>query len=222
MSKYTDLITNYHAGKPLFVEHVDLSTRPLTDISNAITALITAFDIDTAYGNQLDILGLWIGRTRVVEEPITGIYFSFDTDDIGFDQGVWRGPYDPLEGFTNLSDDVYRMVLKTKIAINHWDGTNGTLPAILDTALAGSGVRMEIVDNQDMTISLLFFAENGIDAVSKEIIAVIKMGYLTVKAAGVYSGGNITTPSTGNKLFGFDTDNDYLSGFDAGAWGVNL
>jgi len=73
-----------------------------------------------------------------------------------------------------------------------------------------------------MTISLLFFAENGIDAVSKEIIAVIKMGYLTVKAAGVYSGGNITTPSTGNKLFGFDTDNDYLSGFDAGAWGVNL
>jgi len=222
MSKYTDLITNYHAGKPLFVEHVDLSTRPLTDISNVTTALITAFDIDTAYGNQLDILGLWIGRTRVVEEPITGIYFSFDTDDIGFDQGVWRGPYDPLEGFTNLSDDVYRMVLKTKIAINHWDGTNGTLPAILDTALAGSGVRMEIVDNQDMTISLLFFAENGIDAVSKEIIAVIKMGYLTVKAAGVYSGGNITTPSTGNKLFGFDTDNDYLSGFDAGAWGVNL
>lgn len=222
MSKYTDLITNYHAGKPLFVEHVDLSTRPLTDISNATTALINAFDIDTAYGNQLDILGLWIGRTRIVEEPITGIYFSFDTDGIGFDQGVWRGPYDPIEGFTNLSDDVYRMVLKTKIAINHWDGTNGTLPAILDTALAGSGVRMEIVDNQDMTISLLFFAENGIDAVSKEIIAVIKMGYLTVKAAGVYSGGSITTPSVGNKLFGFDTDNDYLSGFDIGAWGVNL
>ncbi len=222
MSKYTDLITNYHAGKPLFVSHVDLSTRPLTDISSATTALIKAFDIDTAYGNQLDILGQWIGRTRIVEEPITGIYFSLDTDGIGFDQGVWRGPYDPLEGFTNLSDDVYRIVLKTKIAINQWDGTNGTLPAILDIALAGSGVNMEIVDNQDMTITLLFFAENGIDAVSKEIIAIVKMGYLTVKAAGVYSGENITTPSVGNKLFGFDTQNDYVSGFDAGAWGVNL
>jgi hypothetical protein len=206
MSKYTDLITNYHAGKPKFVSHIDLSTRPLSDVSDATASLITAFDIDTAVGNQLDILG----------------YFSFDTAGIGFDEGVWQGPFDPDEGFTNLSDDVYRMVLKTQIAINHWDGTNGSLPDILDTALMGSGCRMEIVDNQDMTISLLFFAENGINSVSKELIAVIKQGYLTVKAAGVYSGGNIITPSAGNKLFGFDTANDYLSGFDTGAWGVNL
>ncbi len=222
MSKYTDLITNYHDGKPKFVSHIDLSTRPLIDASGAIASLITAFDIDTAVGDQLDILGQWIGRTRVVGTPISGIYFSLDTDGIGFDEGVWQGPFDPDEGFTNLSDDVYRMVLKTKIAINHWDGSNGSLPAILDTALMGSGCRMEIVDNQDMTISLLFFAENGINAVSKEIIAVVKMGYLTVKAAGVYSGGNIITPSAGNKLFGFDTENDYLSGFDVGSWGVNL
>ncbi|ENB9748499.1 DUF2612 domain-containing protein, partial [Salmonella enterica subsp. enterica serovar Newport] len=27
MSKYTDLITNYHATKPKFVEHIDLVTR---------------------------------------------------------------------------------------------------------------------------------------------------------------------------------------------------
>ncbi|EEF5929334.1 DUF2612 domain-containing protein, partial [Salmonella enterica] len=26
MSKYTDLITNYHATKPKFVEHIDLVT----------------------------------------------------------------------------------------------------------------------------------------------------------------------------------------------------
>lgn len=35
MSKYTDLITNYHATKPGFFDHVDLSTRPLIDITAA-------------------------------------------------------------------------------------------------------------------------------------------------------------------------------------------
>lgn len=226
MSKYTDLITNYHSQKPLFVDHIDLITRPLSDVAGAMTALITEFDIDEAIGVQLDILGKWIGRTRVVSQPISGIYFSFDTDGLGFDQGVWQGPYDPDAGFTNLSDDVYRIVLKAKIAINHWNGTNETLPEILDTALAGSGLTMQIVDNQDMTISVWGFPETDISDVSLELIAAIRQGYLTVKAAGVWAGDiqtpSVETPSVGNKFFGFDMDNDYIAGFDAGAWEKKL
>lgn len=226
MSKYTDLITNYHSQKPLFVDHIDLITRPLSDTGNAITAFITEFDIDEAIGVQLDILGKWIGRTRVVSQPISGIYFSFDTDGLGFDQGVWQGPYDPDAGFTNLSDDVYRIVLKAKIAINHWNGTNETLPEILDTALAGSGLTMQIVDNQDMTISVWVFPETDISDVSLELIAAIRQGYLTVKAAGVWAGNiqtpSIETPSVGCRFFGFDMDNEYIAGFDDGAWEKTL
>lgn len=221
MSKYTDLITSYHSQKPLFVDHIDLITRPLTDIANAMNALITGFDIDEAIGVQLDILGKWIGRTRIVSQPISGIYFSFDTDGLGFDQGVWQGPYDPDAGFTNLSDDIYRIILKAKIAINHWDGTNETLPAILDTALKGSGLEMQIIDNQDMTVSIWVFAPDGIESVSLELLAAIRQGYLTVKAAGVYS-GEILTPSVGAQFFGFDLENDYIAGFDEGAWGIYL
>ena len=221
MSKYTDLITNYHSQKPLFVDHIDLITRPLTDIAGAMTAFITEFDIDEAIGVQLDILGKWIGRTRVVSQPISGIYFRFDTDGLGYDQGVWQGPYDPDAGFTNLSDEVYRIVLKAKIAINHWDGTNESLPNILDTALNGSGLEMQIIDNQHMTISIWVFAPDGMDTVSLELLAAIRQGYLTVKAAGVYS-GEILTPSIGTQFFGFDMENDYIAGFDEGAWGIYL
>ncbi|EAQ1053000.1 DUF2612 domain-containing protein, partial [Salmonella enterica subsp. enterica serovar Cerro] len=64
MSKYTDLITNYHATKSKFVEHIDLVTRPLAETSAAINGLINAFDIDYATGIQLDILGQWIGLSR--------------------------------------------------------------------------------------------------------------------------------------------------------------
>lgn len=226
MSKYTDLITNYHAGKPKFAAHVDLSTRPLTDVSTALEGLITAFDIDSAVGVQLDVLGEWIGRTRIVSQPIADVYFSFDTDGLGWDQGIWQGPYDPDAGFTSLSDETYRIVLKAKIAINNWNGQNDTLPPILEIALEGSGLKMQIVDNQDMTISVWVFPEEDISQVSLELLAAIRQGYLTVKAAGVWAGDiqtpSIETPSVGNRFFGFDMDNEYIAGFDAGAWEKTL
>lgn len=221
MSKYTGRITNYHAGKPRYFKHIDLTTRPFTDISTELSGLARAFDIDTAIGSQLDILGEWIGLSRVVRQPITGVYFSFDIDGLGFGQGIWQGPYDPDEGFTTLSDDTYRLILKAKIAINSWDGQNDSLPAILDMATAGSGLRMQIVDNQDMTISVRVFPDTDISDVSLEILAVIRQGYLTVKAAGVYA-GEIEVPSTGARFFGFDLDNEYIGGFDESAWGVPI
>lgn len=226
MSKYTELITNYHATKPKFFEHIDLSTRPLIDITTATRGLVSAFDIDTAVGVQLDILGLWIGRSRIVSQPISGVYFSLDIDGLGFDQGVWQGPYDPDSGYTTLSDETYRIILKAKIAINNWDGRNDSLPPILDAALEGSGLKMQIVDNQDMTISIWVFPETDISNVSLELIAAIRQGYLTVKAAGVWGGSieipAVETPSEGNRFFGFDMDNEYIAGFDDGAWGELL
>lgn len=226
MSKYTDLITNYHRTKPLFTQHVDLSTRPLADIGSSMDGLLTAFDIDQAVGVQLDILGEWIGRSRTVTVPISGVYFSFDTDGLGWDQGVWQGPYDPDSGYTRLSDETYRIILKAKIAINNWDGTNGSLKGILDNALAGSGLTMQIVDGQDMTAGLWVFPEKDISLVSRELIAAIRQGYLTVKAAGVYAGSiaipSVITPSEGSTFFGFDMDNDFISGFDSGSWEKKL
>lgn len=226
MSKYTELITNYHATKPKFFDHIDLSTRPLIDITTATRGLVSAFDIDTAVGVQLDILGLWIGRSRIVSQPISGVYFSLDIDGLGFDQGLWQGPYDPDSGYTTLSDETYRIILKAKIAINNWDGRNDSLPPILDAALEGSGLKMQIVDNQDMTISIWVFPETDISNVSLELIAAIRQGYLTVKAAGVWGGSieipAVETPSEGNRFFGFDMDNEYIAGFDDGAWGELL
>lgn len=226
MSKYTELITNYHATKTKFFDHIDLSTRPLIDITTATRGLVSAFDIDTAVGVQLDILGLWIGRSRIVSQPISGVYFSLDIDGLGFDQGVWQGPYDPDSGYTTLSDETYRIILKAKIAINNWDGRNDSLPPILDAALEGSGLKMQIVDNQDMTISIWVFPETDISNVSLELIAAIRQGYLTVKAAGVWGGSieipAVETPSEGNRFFGFDMDNEYIAGFDDGSWGELL
>jgi hypothetical protein len=63
---------------------------------------------------------------------------------------------------------------------------------------------MQIVDNQDMTISIWVFPEVDIASVSLELIAAIKQGYLTIKAAGVWGGSiqipTVETPSDGNRF----------------------
>lgn len=217
MSKYTEKITNYHATKPLFEQHVDLITRPFTDIVKAQANFIREFDLDKAVGVQLDVVGEWVGRGRNVSVPITDVYFSWDTEGLGWDQGSWQGPFDPDSGFTQLSDDVYRMVLKAQIAINTWDGTIGHLEDILETIFAGSGIDMQIIDNQDMSITINAIAINGIANTSAELISVIKAGELNIKAGGVrVKSLNVIDPA--HPLFGFDTQSTAIAGYDTGYW----
>ena len=160
MSKYTDRITNYHAGKPKFFAHVDLSTRPLIDVSASVSGLVADFDVDTAIGDQLDIVGKWVGVSRAVAAPISGVFLEWDKERVGWDQGVWLGPYQATNELTYLSDDVYRIVIKARIGINNWDGQNDTLPGILETALAGTGINLIVIDNQDMSISVLIVVDS--------------------------------------------------------------
>lgn len=217
MSKYTELITNYHATKSKFPQHIDLITRPLTDVSTSVADMIRKFDVDSANGEQLDIIGLWVGRSRLVTTPISNVYFSWDTDGLGWDQGNWQGPYDPDADFTSLSNDVYRLVLKAQIAINQWDGTVGHLEELLELIFSGTGIEMQIIDNMDMSISISAIALNGIANTSAELIEVIKSGALTVKAAGVrVKSLDVIDPA--HPLFGFDIQNTAIAGFDNGYW----
>jgi hypothetical protein len=42
---------------------------------------------------------------------------------VGWDQGVWWTPYQPVTGYAILDDDHYRVLLRAKIIANYWDGT---------------------------------------------------------------------------------------------------
>jgi len=72
-----------------------------------------------------------------------------------------------------------------------------------------------------MAISVWVFPEANISQVSLELLAAIRQGFLTVKAAGVWAGGiqtpAIETPPVGKRFFSFDMDNEYIAGFDDGA-----
>lgn len=161
-TKYQRLITSYHQSKPRFYDHISLITHPLINLQRMTNGLLEDFDLDAAVGNQLDVLGLWIGINREVVTPIVG-------------NGI-----EPTEGSLRLDDETYRTVLRAKIQANHWDGTLETLDGIYQSIFTDGQVKVLAIDNFDMTMTIYFFGGD----ISPVLSAVIKSGYLDVKPEG--------------------------------------
>ncbi|MBU66450.1 MAG: hypothetical protein CL858_13510 [Cupriavidus sp.] len=217
LSQYTDLITSEHNKRLKFMEVVETLAEPMVDLQNVLSAMPGKFDLDNAVGDQLDTIGLWVGISRDVPVPLTSVYFSLDIDGLGFDQGSWKGPFDPDAGLTRLDDDTYRLVIRAKIGANHWDGTLEASKAILDS-IFGGGTFVFIQDNQDMSMTI------GIAGVipSAVFLAVLANGLIPLKPEGVRINIVIVTTVDGAPMFGFDMSNNLVAGFDTGAWGTSL
>ncbi len=217
ITKYTNRITSEHNQQPDFMAVVEALAKPLVDVQNVLGGMPGKFDLDNAVGAQLDDVGLWVGISRNVPVPLTGVYFSFDTAGVGFDQGSWKGPFDPDTGLTRLDNETYRLVLRAKIGANHWDGTLESSKAILDSIFNGDTF-VFIQDNQDMSMTI------GISGVipSAVFLALLANGLIPLKPEGVQINIVIVTSVDGNPIFGFDMSNDLVAGFDTGAWGTPL
>lgn len=215
VQQYTGLITSRHADKPKFLATIEATVAPFVLIQNVLTGLGGAdFDLDTAIGAQLDVIGVWVGVSRRINTPLSTIYFSLDVVGLGFDQGIWMGPFDPSTGVVILDDDSYRALLRSRIAANNWDGTMENAKPILDSVF-GPNTFSFIQDNQDMSMVIGIAGEMP----SAVILALISQGYISLKPAAVRVSFYIASSESGTPIFGFDSDNDYIGGFDNGSWG---
>lgn len=215
VSKYLDLITGEHQGQPNFAAAVTALVQGFADNFVLMSATMpTVFDLDTAYQQQLDYTGQWIGASRDISIPLTGIYFAFDSTGLGFDQGTWLGPFDNPDSTTVLPDSAYRLLLKARIALNHWNGNIPGAYAAINGYLNPLGYSMEIVDNQDMTMSYILTYTGAIDAVTSGLY---QNGFFDLRPAGVGTAGRYYLMA-GVPLFGFDIENSAIQGFDQGYW----
>jgi hypothetical protein len=181
-AEYLALITSEHNTKPRFVATVEASVAPFAALQVVMRKFVQDFDLDSAIGSQLDAVGLWIGVTRRVAIPLEGFYFTWDdTVQTGWDNGVWIGLGDPLSGFTDLPDDIYRAVLKAKVRANNWKGDIPGAYEIVQQAFPTLGAGLTIQDNQDMTMTVTI-DEDALPAVER---AIITEGYIPFKPAGV-------------------------------------
>lgn len=216
--EYLNLIASEHRGKPKFEATVSISVSPFAKIQDVLKSLPAAFDIDVAVGRQLDVVGEWIGRSRRIDTPLVGVYFEWDgAASVGWESGVWKGPFDPDSGLVDLPDDSYRTQLKTKIVANNWDGTVPQAYAIWKSAF-GTESALLIQDNQDMSM-VIGVAGHPLDIVEQ---ALLLNGYIPLKPAGVCVQYYAIAPAAGSLMAWDVTPNDALAGWDAGQWATEL
>ena len=91
---YSDLLIAQYANKPKAVAHMQLLIDKLLD-NNAIGQIENAFNLDTAIGKQLDVVGKYIGLDRYVSDV------GINGDNIA------------------MTDDEYRLLLKLQVIQNY-------------------------------------------------------------------------------------------------------
>lgn len=165
---YVALITSEHRQQPNFQASVRAMVQGFADGTDLLRVLIAKYHVDTAVGEQLDTVGMWVGVSRRVPIPLTDVYFTWDgTVATGWGQGQWKGLFDPGTGIVELGDEDFRLVIKAKIASNMWDGTVEQMMDILEFLLGFANV--SIRDNQDMTYRVLY-NESNLSAVQKALL----------------------------------------------------
>ena len=180
---YLGLITSQHADKPKFRDMVAASVQPFVDVQKVAANLINDFDLNQSIGYQLDAIGLWVGISRNIAVPLTGIYFTLDDppgSKTGLDNGYFKEIGDPSTGLTVLPDALYLLLIKAKIIANNAHGQIEELYAIIEafTQLPGAVL---IQDNQDMTMTLTIDSA----LLSNAELQIITNGVLPIQPAGV-------------------------------------
>lgn len=151
---YTGKITPWQAKpvKAKFLATVTFEVQPFVDQGSVAAGMPALFDLDFAVGEQLDMVGMWIGQSRFVTTPVPNIYFALDRAKVGLDQGYLQGPFDSPQGLSTLPDDLYRRLLYAKVVANRWDGTADMAEGILATFLTDQRT-IAFVDDGGLAIS---------------------------------------------------------------------
>jgi hypothetical protein len=125
---YLNLLTSEYSNSVKLQKLLYVLLKKFDDVSQCLVQMDTAFDLDSAVGAQLNMLGQVAGVSRVL-------------------------PFQPSFGVSPvLNDATYRLLIKAKIGQNQWDGTQGTLYAIWINLFPT--VSIAVGDNQNMTATL--------------------------------------------------------------------
>lgn len=211
---YLDLVTSEYKNQPKFIAMLSFMVAVQVRVQALMAQMQEAlFDLATPpVGSQLDTIGQWVGVSRIVHVPISGVYFTWDGTDpsLGWDYGSWQ-PSTAPSTITSLPDDVYLNLIFAKIAANNWDGT--TTGAYAIWAAVFPQYRILIQDNCNMTYDMAVVG--GI--VDSLTLALITGGYIQLRPEGVRIDKYFVSIDT-NPTFCWDVETDSAKGWDEGSW----
>ena len=149
-----------YKDKPKAVAWYNIVPSIAGQIADAYEQVRTSYDIDTANSAELDVIGRIVVIDRSYESSVTfepDTYFGADTLASQF--GGEDSQFETV-GATiteEVSNEIYRVLIKAKIAKNNSDATlDGVVKALSYITNINP---ISVIDNEDMTFSVSFGSE---------------------------------------------------------------
>lgn len=167
-----------------------LATEIIADL--IYTQVQDGFDVNTAIGDQLDILGVYVGARRFLANfSSTATYMAFPLysnagassvvgfssySDVSAPVGYWRS-YRTTDVPLTLSDGQMQLLIKYLIAIHFSDTSVSSIDLILQEFF---GNYLILTDNRDMTITYTHTSSDP-----SQLFSIINYMGILPKPAGV-------------------------------------
>lgn len=156
-SNAPDRIYAQYRNKPKAVQWYNIARTLADEISDTALAVRIMYDIDYAYGNMLDIIGRIVVVPRNFIKTVKlypGLFALTDGDEFG-DKSAMFSALD-IGSDALMSDEIYRLVIKSKILKNNSDATIESILFGLNFLLPSAQI-LRLVDGEDMSFSVEFY-----------------------------------------------------------------
>lgn len=146
---YFNRVYAQYRTKPKAVQWYEIIRNMADPLSGVIWAVRNSYDIDGARGELLNVIGriVVVGRNFTAQpELFPGLFDLTDGAEFGDDDAMFSELSVAQDGV--MSDDLYRLVIKSKIAKNNGDAT---IESILDAVsfLLPKATDLRLIDSDD-------------------------------------------------------------------------
>ncbi|AVD86181.1 DUF2612 domain-containing protein [Pseudomonas sp. SWI44] len=204
-----DRIYAQYRTKPKAVAWYEIARKMGGSLEAAAEAVRKSYDIDSAVGEQLSVIGRIVVAPRSFVGAIPMNPGEFDLTD-GSEFGDQDAMFSALtiDQDGQLSDELYRLVIKAKIVKNNGDATIENILAGMNFLLPNAEV-LRITDGEDMSFSIEFYGQIS----NLERFALLNSGLVpkpqAVQFNGFLEGFNMSEFGDMDAEFG-DTDAEFI------------
>lgn len=146
-----------YRNKPKAVAWYNITRSLATQLSDAAQSVRIMYNIDQAYGAQLDIIGRIVVIPRSYIGAVTlnpGMFANPDGAEFGDTDAMFSAL--SVDQDEQMSDDLYRLVIKSKIIKNNSDATIESILYGMNFLLPNAEV-LRVTDGENMSFSVEFY-----------------------------------------------------------------
>lgn len=154
-----DRIYAQYRDKPKAVDWYGIARKLGGSIEAAAQAVRNSYDINSAVEEQLNVIGRIVvaPRSFVGSIPMNpGLFDLIDGSEFGDDDAMFSAL--TIDQDEQLSDDLYRLVIKAKIVKNNGDATIENILEGMNFLLPNAEV-LRVTDGEDMSFSIEFYGQ---------------------------------------------------------------